>query len=131
MTEVPHDADEEERTTVTIRRAPKFSVFVAVGALVGFLATLVLTSLHEADPAVGFAASLGFFSLFGVPIGGILGAVVAIVLDYRASRRAATVIAGKLEVRADDEPDGVGDNAAQDNPTHDSSSDNSAQRSDG
>ncbi len=101
MTESPHDADEEERTTVTIRRAPKFSVFVVVGALIGFLITLVLTSLYPADPEVGFAASLGYFLLFGVPLGGVLGAVIAIVLDFRASRRAATVIAGKLAVRAD------------------------------
>ncbi len=116
----PQDADEEERASVTIRRAPKFSVFMVVGALLGFLATLVLTSLYPADPAIGFAASLGYFSLFGIPLGVVLGAVTAIALDFRASRRAEPVIAGKLAVRADER--------AQ---ASDNSSDHSAQRSEG
>jgi hypothetical protein len=120
MSDTPNNTDDEVRTTVTIRRAPKFSVFVVVGALVGFLVTLVLTSLYPADPAVGFAATLGFLSLFGIPLGGIMGAAIAIAFDYRASRRASTVIAGKLAVRANElaQPD-------------ENSSDHSAERSDG
>ncbi|MEO6941922.1 MAG: hypothetical protein ABI238_00595 [Terrimesophilobacter sp.] len=110
MSEVP-EAGEEERTTVTIRRAPKFSVFVVVGALIGFLATLILTSMYPSDPAVGFAASLGFFCLFGIPTGGFLGAIVAILLDRRASRLATQVIAGKLALRVDDEQSPLADNA--------------------
>lgn len=116
----PNDAGEEERTTVTIRRAPKLSVFVVAGALLGFLATLILTSLYPADPAVGFAASLGYFSLYGIPIGCAVGALIAIALDIRASRRAVTVIAGKLAVRSDEHAQS-GDN----------SSDHSAQRNEG
>lgn len=108
------DAAEEERKTVTIRRAPKFSVFVIVGALIGFLVTLVLTSLYPSDPAVGFAASLGLFSLYGIPIGGFVGAALAILLDRRASRRATQVIAGKLAVRVDDEQSPVDDNDLND-----------------
>ncbi len=102
MSEQPHDADREERTTVSIRRAPRFSAFIVIGALVGLVATLVVTSLYPADPAVGFPATFGYFALFGVPIGAVLGAVVALVLDRRATRRAAEVIAGKLDVRVDD-----------------------------
>lgn len=101
MSETPHDADDEARTEVTIRRAPRFSVFLVVGALVGLLATLILISLFPADPAVGFGATFGFFALYGIPIGVLLGAVVAIMLDRRASRRASTVIAGKLNVHAE------------------------------
>ena len=86
MTDDARDAD-EERTTVMIRRAPKFSVFVVVGALCGFLATLVLTSLFPTDPEVGFVASLGYFSLYGVPIGAVIGAVIALLFDRSASRR--------------------------------------------
>jgi hypothetical protein len=93
----------EERATVTIRRAPKFSVFVVVGALTGFLVTLVLTSLFPADPAVGFAASLGYFSLFGVPIGAVLAAVIALIADRRASRHSTEVIASKLTVHGETE----------------------------
>ena len=111
MSEPIHEADDEKRTEVSIRRAPKLSVFLAAGVLVGFLAALVLTSVFPADPRVGYAASLGFFALFGVAIGAGLGAALALVLDRRASRRARTVVAGKLDVRAEsgeETPDGDG-----------------------
>jgi hypothetical protein len=111
MSEPTYEADDEKRTEVSIRRAPKLSTFLAVGVLVGFLAALILTSLFPADPKVGYAATLGFFSLFGVAIGAALGAVVALVLDRRASRRARTVVAGKLDVHAasdEETPDGEG-----------------------
>ncbi len=130
MTDTPHELEGEERTTVTIRRAPKFSVFIVVGALIGFLVTLVLTALEPADPTLGFAATLGYFSLIGVPIGGVFGAVIAIALDYRASRRAAPVIASKLAVRADEHApaDSI---ATGSTSSRSNSSQQSAQRSDG
>lgn len=92
----------EERTTVTIRRAPKFSSFIVVGALVGFLVTLVLTSLFPADPTIGFFPSLGYFLLYGVPFGAVIGAAIALLLDRKANRRATEVIAGKLAVHVED-----------------------------
>lgn len=129
MSELPHDADPEIRTQVTIRRAPRFSAFLVVGALVGLIATLILVSLFPVDPAIGFGATFGFFALYGVPAGALLGAIVAIVLDRRASRRAATVVAGKLSVHTDDaqaaderERDGEHDNSE-----HDSNHDDSTQ----
>ena len=83
---------------------------MVVGALVGFIATLILTSLFEVDPEVGFTASLGYFSLFGVPIGAVIGAVIALAFDRRAHRRATQVIAGKLAVHVEEEPPSVNDN---------------------
>ncbi|HEU4849881.1 MAG TPA: hypothetical protein VFS93_05670 [Terrimesophilobacter sp.] len=112
MSEQPHDADEEERTTVSIRRAPKLSAFIVVGALIGLIATLVVTSLFPADPEIGFAATFGYFTLFGVPIGAVLGALIALWLDRRSTRRSAQVVAGKLDVRVDEEPSPVPDGAA-------------------
>jgi len=80
-----------DRTTVRVRRAPKISAFMVVGGLIGFLATIVATSLFPADPVVGYAALLGYFSLFGVTAGVLLGAIVGIVLDRRSQRMARTV----------------------------------------
>lgn len=111
--DAPQDAG-EARTRVTIRRAPKFSVFVVVGGLIGFLVTLVLTSLFPADPAVGFTASLGYFSLFGIPIGAAIAAVIALLIDRRATRSATEVIAGKLTVHAEAEPSAEDDSASSD-----------------
>ena len=64
---------------------------MVVGGLIGFLATIVATSLFPADPVVGYAALLGYFSLFGVTAGVLLGAIVGIVLDRRSQRMARTV----------------------------------------
>lgn len=114
---------EEERSTVTIRRAPKFSVFVVVGALIGFLATLVLTALFPTDPDVGFAASLGYFSLYGVSFGVVIGAALALVLDRRASRRATEVIAGKLAMHVEEEPSPEHGNVPDGNSGRDSAPD--------
>lgn len=102
MTELP-DTDEEEQTPVMIRRAPRFSSFMVFGALLGLIATLILVSLYPTDPEVGFGATFGFFVLFGVPLGIGIGAIVAIILDRRATRRAIRVVAGKLEVNVKDE----------------------------
>lgn len=112
MSEAPQDAEPETRTEVSIRRAPRFSAFLVVGALVGLIVTLGLVSLFPVDPAVGFGATFGYFVLYGVPAGALLGAIVAIVLDRSASRRAATVVAGKLSVHAE------GDEQAPDDGKH-------------
>lgn len=89
-----------DRTTVTVRRAPKIPAFMVVGGLIGFLATLIATSLFPADPLVGYAALLGYFSLYGVTAGVLLGAIIGIVLDRRSRRRARTVAAERQVVDA-------------------------------
>lgn len=107
------DTPAADRATVTVRRAPKISAFLVVGGLFGFLATLVATSLYPADPAVGFAATLGYLSIFGVTGGVAIGALVAIVLDRRSQRRAQTINAERevvdpepLEGELEGEPNG-------------------------
>lgn len=89
-----------DRTTVSVRRAPKIPAFMVVGGLIGFLATLVATSLFPADPLVGYAALLGYFSLFGVTAGVLLGAIIAVVLDRRSRLKARTVAAERQVVDA-------------------------------
>jgi hypothetical protein len=89
-----------ERATVQVRRAPKIPAFMVVGGLVGFLATLVATSLFPADPQVGFTALLGYFSIYGVTAGVLLGAVIGIVLDRRSQKSARTVDAERQVVDA-------------------------------
>lgn len=92
-----------ETTEVRIRRAPKLPVFLILGGALGALATLILTSLFPADPAVGFAASFGYFLLFGVPVGVLVGALVGLALDAVSRRRARTVTA-EHEVHEDEGP---------------------------
>lgn len=87
---------------VTIRRAPRFGVFIVGGAVLGFLVTLVVVSLtYQIDAKQGqesFGTLVGYFSLWGVTIGMFVGAVVAVVLDRVFSRRAARLTAERVEV---------------------------------
>lgn len=83
---------------VSIRRAPRIGVFLIVGAMLGALVTLVLTSLFPADPNVGFAASYAYFCLYGIPAGVALGAFVALVFDAVSKRRARTVTVARDEI---------------------------------
>ncbi len=90
---------------VRIRRVPKFGVFTALGGLIGAIASVIVTSLFPADPAVGVAATVGYVALFGVTAGLVLGATVAIILDRLLARRAKTVSAERDVVAPpEDEP---------------------------
>ena len=86
---------------VSIRRAPRIGVFLVLGAVLGAVVTLVLTSLFEADPSVGFLASFAYFCLYGIPAGVLLGGLIALVLDRVSIRRSRTVTVVRDEVSDD------------------------------
>lgn len=96
------EPDVVERSEVRIRRAPRLGVFLGLGAILGVLATLIATSLFEPDPAVGFAATFGYFLVYGLPFGVLLGALVALALDAVSRRRARTVVAVRDAVGPED-----------------------------
>ncbi|PZE65358.1 MULTISPECIES: hypothetical protein [unclassified Curtobacterium] len=89
---------------VTIRRAPRFSVFILGGAVLGFLVTVLVVALTmgidrgDQQETTGFAGLVGYFSLYGVSIGMLVGAVVAVVLDRVSTRRAARLTAERVAV---------------------------------
>jgi hypothetical protein len=97
---------DDRATEVRIRRAPKFSVFLILGAVLGVIAALVLTVTFPIDPNVGFGPTFGYFAIFGVTAGVFVGAVIAIILDRLLARRAKTVSASVDYLQpAPDEPD--------------------------
>ncbi len=99
--EVPDDVPVQAR----IRHAPKLGVFMLVGAIIGLFVTLVVTALFPSDPRVGFIALFGYFSLYGVPIGLVLGAVVGLVFDRRSSRRSQLVTVEREHAELEPAPD--------------------------
>lgn len=81
-----------------MRRAPKYGVFLTVGAMLGVLVALILTFAtgeESPSPATGVTYSsiqvFGFLALIGIAIGLALGGVVALLFDRASRRRARTV----------------------------------------
>jgi hypothetical protein len=92
-----------DKREVTIRRAPRLPVFLVIGGAVGAIVTLIVTSLYPADPHIGFAATFGYFLLYGVPTGVALGAIVGLVIDRVSASRAKTVTVEREVVGEDPE----------------------------
>ena len=101
---------DDRETRVRIRRAPKFGVFVVLGALVGLIASLILTASFPIDKSVGFAATFGYFAIYGLVIGVLLGCIVALIFDRAYARRAHTVnVTVDVLQPVSDEPDSAAD----------------------
>ncbi|MES2171923.1 MAG: potassium transporter Trk [Actinomycetota bacterium] len=91
------------QSEMRIRRAPRIPVFLLLGALLGFVVTLILTASFPTDPTLGFPATFGYFLLYGVPAGVVIGATVGIVLDRISSRRAKNVVVERTLIDIPDE----------------------------
>ncbi len=92
-----------ETTEARIRRAPRLPVFLILGVALGVIAALVLTAVGHVDPQVGFGATFGYLCLWCIPLGLLVGAVVAIVFDQVSRRRARLVTVERATVDADPE----------------------------
>lgn len=105
-----HSQDRIE--TVRVRRAPKISVFLILGAVVGVLVALILTfafnGTAEASPNTGVEYSqgqvFGFLLLICVPVGVALAGVVALILDRRSRRHTHEISVDHESVHVDPEP---------------------------
>ncbi|MDN3497287.1 hypothetical protein QL996_15210 [Planococcus sp. APC 4015] len=100
---------DDRRETVRVRRAPKFSVFLILGAALGIVAALILTfsfggSLEE-SPNTGLEYSqeqvFGFLLLICVSVGVGVGGIVALAFDRRSSRHTRDVTVDHESVHQD------------------------------
>jgi len=80
-----------ERDSVTVRRAPRYSRFMTLGALVGAVVALILTMSFPANDEFDRGQVFGFLLLACAAIGLALGALVALLIDRATARRAKTV----------------------------------------
>ncbi|NJC23452.1 hypothetical protein BJ994_002528 [Arthrobacter pigmenti] len=76
-----------ERRQVTVRRAPKFASFMGLGAVIGFVAALIIAYTGDPDPTLTRESVLGFFTVVLALPGLLLGALVALLLDWISVRR--------------------------------------------
>ena len=107
--------------TVRMRRAPKISVFLIAGAVLGVLVAMILTfafdGTSEVSPNTGVEYSqgqvFGFLVLICAPIGVALAGIVALILDRRSQRRTHDVAVDHASVHVDPEPGSNGHGSAR------------------
>ncbi len=93
-----HELLEDRIETVTVRRAPKYSVFLLLGAALGIIVALILTfafdgTAEPTDQGVVYSTGqvFGFLALICVTVGVALGGGVALLLDRTIGRRTREV----------------------------------------
>ncbi len=97
-------AETREELRVTVRRSPKYGVFMAIGALVGIVAAFVLAStgapgVNEAGQPVDTTPVIGLMLVIGFVVGGVLGGIVALIVDRSLARGTRTAVAERVETR--------------------------------
>lgn len=84
--------DPHETVEATVRRVPRYGVFMMIGAVLGILAAGILTMVgsYEPSPTLNVVYTpgqvFGFALLWTVPIGVAVGGLAAIVLERIARR---------------------------------------------
>ena len=81
----------------TVRRVPRFGVFMGIGVVLGIIAAGILTMIGSFEPSEAVdvvyppGQVFGFLLLWTVPIGIALGGVVGLIFD-RLSRRSVRTV---------------------------------------
>lgn len=105
-----HSQDRIE--TVSVRRAPRISVFLVAGALLGAIVAFILTFAFggtvDPSPNTGVVYSqgqvFGFLALICIPVGLALAGLLALLLDRRSQRHVHEVTVDHESVHVDPEP---------------------------
>jgi hypothetical protein len=85
-----------QRRSVRVRRSPKISVFLLVGAVIGALVAIIAVNLTPADPTVPTVQAIAFLIALLAPAGAVVLGAVALVIDRASERRARTVEAERI-----------------------------------
>jgi hypothetical protein len=95
----------DERHTARVRRSPRILNFVIAGLIVGVIIALILTFAFPTDGEFTTPQVFGFLLLFIGTVCGILGAVVALVVDLALSRRSKEIEVDREVVDEAEGPD--------------------------
>lgn len=66
---------------VRVRRAPRYGVFLATGALLGLVIALVSGLSGPGDPGVGRGKLVGYLAIGFVLLGALLGGLLAVSIE--------------------------------------------------
>lgn len=94
-----------------VRRTPRYSVFLILGGAIGLVAAAIITMVFG-DPAAESVTGVtysslqvfGFVTLWAVPLGAALSALIALIFDRAFARRAREVRVSHERIRIVDEP---------------------------
>ena len=89
---------QEQLTTLSLRRAPRVSVFLGTGAAIGLIAGIVIGVLGSGNVEFTTTQVIGYMAVIFALLGMALGAVAYVVADRISVRRAREVQA-RLESR--------------------------------
>jgi hypothetical protein len=116
MAEEPQDPQrartvvDDRIETVRVRRAPKYGVFLVMGAALGVFVAMILTFAFDGTERVSAAGVeygqvqvFGFLALIGVAVGLAVGGAVALLFDRALTRRARSVSVDHERTRLDEE----------------------------
>jgi len=84
--------DSSQTVEATVRRVPRFGVFMGIGVVLGVIAAGILTMVGSYEPSEAVnvvyppGQVFGFLLLWTVPIGFALASIVALILE-RVARR--------------------------------------------
>jgi hypothetical protein len=101
----PISSTPDERHTARVRRSPRILNFVIAGLILGVILALILTSAFPTDGEFTTPQVFGFLLLFIGTACGILGAVVALIVDLALSRRAKEIEVDRELVDQGEDPD--------------------------
>lgn len=111
--EASADRTSDEIVEVQVRRAPKYGVFLGLGAVLGVLVALILTFAFDGSSTTSEltgvqysqAQVFGFLSLIGIAVGLLVGGVIALTFDRTVGRRSRAMTLDHervVDVRPDD-----------------------------
>ncbi len=66
------------------RRAPRYRTFIGTGVVVGLVAAVIVTLLSGSDNTYSTQSVLGYTSAGLALTGGMLGGLIAVILDRRS-----------------------------------------------
>ena len=92
-----------ERRDITVRRAPKFVPFMALGGILGIIVAAFVAYGIPGDESFDTGAVFGFF-LVSVAAGGVLlGAIAALILDKLSVRRTRRAVVESIPSPTEDD----------------------------
>lgn len=109
MTESPEPQsdplqEERTRTTVRVRRSPKYFTFIVIGGALGIVTAMILTFSFPKNEDFSQGQIFGFLALVCVVVGIAIFGSLAILLDRLVGRKEHVIDADKLYVHPVEEP---------------------------